>query len=170
MGRGGSSKNMKDVIDDIKLFKSLHQKKIQNKLTEEDKDRWETLKRKLEFDLYGQNYDKESDRREDIRIHNGWKAKYRIGDEILIDQAENISSGGIFLKTKEPPPKETIINLILFFDDIEKGIEVNAKVVWSIPKNGMGLKFIDLDKEKQDKINKLIYEMLEKTALTKKNK
>ena len=57
----------------------------------------------------------------------------------------NLSLGGLCIRTTEPPPAGTFIQLLL---DAPVGqIRARAMVQWSEPQNGMGVKLVAMEQE-----------------------
>jgi type IV pilus assembly protein PilZ len=71
----------------------------------------------------------------------------------------NISNGGLFIKTDEAFPLDTIVLLRFTMPGDSKPIETEGKVVWCNTKGakgyfpkGMGIKFLKLDSDAAEKI------------------
>lgn len=71
----------------------------------------------------------------------------------------NISNGGLFLKTDNPLPKDTIVTLRMNLPGETESMEIQGCVVWSNPKgnntfpSGMGIQFIGMNSESRIKID-----------------
>ena len=80
-------------------------------------------------------------------------------DEFIAEYVTNISRSGAFIKTKEPLPLGTKVNLkfTVLIDDLET-IEGIGEVVrlQEEPELGMGVVFVELTSHSQDLIAKLI--------------
>ena len=75
----------------------------------------------------------------------------------------NISKGGLFIKTDEALPLDTIVFLRFTLPGDTKLIETEGKVVWCNTKGGkgyfpkgMGVKFLRLNPDDAEKINKFV--------------
>ncbi len=75
----------------------------------------------------------------------------------------NISGGGMFLITQEPYPPGTVIHISFVLPDDSKAVEATGTVVWSRKEKenskrqpGMGIKFLEIDEEDQQKIRKFV--------------
>lgn len=81
-----------------------------------------------------------------------------------IEYAENLSEGGMFLRTTQPVAANTTLHFRLKIKDIDKEIAGSAIVVWTkeIPggegdkASGMGLKFIELEGDSANFIREFI--------------
>lgn len=100
-------------------------------------------------------------KRYDVKLH----ADVATEDAFLFAYVSNISEMGIFLASDDPKPVGT--RLKLRFKPIEAGeeFEVEGEVVWVNPVRedkeenlnpGMGVKFINIDDDRREKIIKLI--------------
>ncbi len=80
-------------------------------------------------------------------------------DEFVTEYVTNISSGGVFVRSKQPLPVGTLVNLsfTLLLDDIEVLAGVGEVVRLSPdPANpGMGVVFRQMTSESQDVIERL---------------
>ena len=79
----------------------------------------------------------------------------------------NISKGGLFIKTDEALPLDTIVFLRFTLPDDNKPIETAGKVVWCNTRkekgyfpNGMGIKFLKLHSNDAEKIKIFVDEHL----------
>lgn len=62
-----------------------------------------------------------------------------------VSRIENLGLGGLFLRTPEPPPLGTYIQLLL--DTTEGDIRARAEVKNNRPKQGMGVKIVAMGQE-----------------------
>jgi type IV pilus assembly protein PilZ len=99
-------------------------------------------------------------KRYEVKLH----ADVSTDDAFLFAYVSNISEMGIFLASDKPQPVGTLLKL--GFKPIETGetLDLEGEVVWINPVRdgeenlnpGMGVKFVNLDDEKREKIIKLI--------------
>jgi uncharacterized protein (TIGR02266 family) len=75
----------------------------------------------------------------------------------------NISNGGLFIKTDDAFPLDTIVLLRFTMPNDPQPIEADGKVVWCNTKGGkgyfpkgMGIKFLRLNSDDAEKINKFV--------------
>ncbi len=85
--------------------------------------------------------------------------------ELVGEFAENISKGGLFVHSEDPPALDEEINLKLMIPCLERSIEIRAKVVHRISRAeaaeygvlaGFGTEFIDLTPAHRAQIEKLV--------------
>ena len=62
-----------------------------------------------------------------------------------VSRVENFGLGGLFIRTPEPPPQGTLIQLLL--DTSEGDIRARAEVKNNRPKEGMGVKIVAMQQE-----------------------
>ena len=62
-----------------------------------------------------------------------------------VSRIGNLGLGGLFLRTPEPPPLGTFIQLLL--DTTEGDIRARAEVKNNRPKEGMGVKIVAMEQE-----------------------
>lgn len=92
--------------------------------------------------------------------------QFRLHDleEFMREHAMNISVGGMFLRTTEPHPRDSMIYLQFRLADGAKLIEGLGRVVHVNPPDhaapGMGIEFVNLDAESREFIDRLIQERM----------
>jgi len=86
-------------------------------------------------------------------------------NQFRIEHAENISEGGIFIKTSNPLSPGTVFNLSICVGGEE--FQAKAQVTWTKEfstepdrVSGMGARFIKLDSKSKKKIRALIEEQI----------
>ncbi len=83
--------------------------------------------------------------------------------------SENISEGGLFISTYDYKPRGTVFELVFQLPDLDKKILTRCEVCWireynpSVPDMvpGMGVRFLDLDKEAQDSVLRFCQQLRE---------
>jgi uncharacterized protein (TIGR02266 family) len=105
--------------------------------------------------------DDHNDRRGRARTDVKLDVNYRHGDVYLYSRSSNASEFGIFLLSDEPRPVGSLLELEFKTPHARQPIKVTGKVVW-VEENkggaetGMGVQFVDLDSETQQRIRSLI--------------
>ena len=70
-----------------------------------------------------------------------WQTAYKR----VISEVDNLGLGGLYIRTPEPPPSGTFIQLLL---DVPAGeVRARAVVQRSVAKEGMGVKFVAMQQE-----------------------
>ncbi len=97
-------------------------------------------------------------RRRSTRLPALLEVDYASDSVFLSDVTDNLSHGGAFLLTKEPPPVGSIVKLRLRPPGYRTGITLNAEVIWSRTegRSGVGVRFIFPWYKSARKLNKLI--------------
>ena len=105
-----------------------------------------------------------SDRRVQTRAKVDIMVQIHLTDmrEFMQEYASNLSTGGIFIRTKEPRPVDTMVYLQFRLKDGSRVIEGLGKVAHvnppDHPEAGMGIEFINLDPESQKLLQKIVSE------------
>jgi uncharacterized protein (TIGR02266 family) len=92
------------------------------------------------------------EKRESPRADAQFEVQYRTAQEFILAYSRNISGGGIFVRTTQPPPLNTEVRLRFTLPGVARLLELRGLVVWtnasvtgSAFPPGMGIKFLDLD-------------------------
>jgi len=108
-----------------------------------------------------------SERRVRNRVDLKMLVQFRLDtrDEFLRDYAVNVSTGGMFIRSRDPHPVGSNVYLQFKLSDGEKLIEGLAKVIHvnppSHPVPGMGVEFVNIDAESQALIDGIIADRLD---------
>jgi len=78
-----------------------------------------------------------------IKGENEAEAAFDHHDDVKVSFSKNVSSGGIFLVTKEDLDFESLLHLHIFLPHTPEFISVLARVMWT-DKEGAGLCFVDM--------------------------
>lgn len=103
------------------------------------------------------------ERRQEPRVEVEIEVHYRTVQEFLSAYSQNISGGGIFIRTQRPLPLNHSVRLRLTLPGISHPFEVSGIVVWSNPgsgrsslPSGMGIKLVDLDPHSRELIAEFV--------------
>jgi uncharacterized protein (TIGR02266 family) len=101
--------------------------------------------------------------RQDPRREVTFEVHYRTAQEFRAAYAGNISGGGIFIRTQEPPPLNRTVQLRFTLPGVLQSFECQGLVVWANPAPreslrpaGMGLKFLDLPRQAKQRIEAFV--------------
>lgn len=110
-----------------------------------------------------------TERRESERIQNKLRVEFKGVKDFLFEYSENISKGGIFLKSKETLPVGTKITLEISLPEKKEPITVTGTVAHSVSFEehqrlntthyGMGIKFDNFTKKDEENFFKYISEI-----------
>ena len=98
----------------------------------------------------------ESDKRQDDRVTIN--KEFESFDAFIHEYVTNISRTGVFVKSKQPLPKGTLVNLkfTVIMDDVETIEGIGEVVRVEEDPAGMGLVFRELSKYSQELIGRLL--------------
>lgn len=88
-----------------------------------------------------------ADRRTAKRVSVVTQIKTTVNGETLVGYSKDISTGGVFVETEEPPPKGMEVTLRFRLAEDAPILEVRAAVAYSLQGEGMGLRFLDPPEE-----------------------
>jgi hypothetical protein len=75
---------------------------------------------------------------------------WQTGNTRLVSSIDNLGLGGLYIRTPEPPPAGTFIQLLI---DVPTGeVRARAVVQRSTPKEGMGVKFVAMQQEDRARV------------------
>jgi len=82
------------------------------------------------------------------RVPKALSLSYKDKSSFLKAYSTNISKGGLFIKTSDPLPQGTLINLRLQLPDLKEFLKIESLIAWinkkEKPPAGMGLQFINM--------------------------
>ncbi len=97
------------------------------------------------------------------RVEYVFKVDYRTPEALFNEFAENISEGGLFIKTSNPLPVGTEITIEFLLPLLNEPIRVKGRVEWHTEMPGvrkltpgMGVSFQGLTPEDKEKINRIV--------------
>jgi type IV pilus assembly protein PilZ len=105
------------------------------------------------------------DRRRSQRILVDLEVDYRCEDTFLFAYITDLSALGIFIRTNNPEPAGTLLNLRFALPDDERPLELEGEVIWINPfrpghfdniNPGMGVRFNDITAELKQRLVRLV--------------
>lgn len=82
------------------------------------------------------------ERREFLRIPLTTKVKFKDGDREEVLFTDDLSEGGLFLKSENPPFVGTVLQLEVSIPNIDKLISLKGEVAWRLEGKGCGVRFL----------------------------
>lgn len=79
-----------------------------------------------------------------------------VGGQILVGYSRDVSAGGLFVETEDPPAKGTELTLRFRLTPDSPIQEARATVVYRLEGEGMGLRFLGLSRELQQAIERFV--------------
>lgn len=96
------------------------------------------------------------ERREHSRIPVTTKVRRKGGDQEEVLFTDDLSEGGIFLKSETPPFVGTIVELEISIPNNDKLIEVKGEVAWRLEGKGCGVRFMRITQAQRKMIRDFI--------------
>ncbi|MCA3016773.1 MAG: TIGR02266 family protein [Myxococcaceae bacterium] len=97
------------------------------------------------------------------RLQHELLVAYRTVDGFITDWAVNISKGGIFINTRNPLSVGSVVRLIISLPDAAFPFDLTGRVIRVHPHDpqtdqmsGMGIEFIDVDADKQARLERFV--------------
>jgi uncharacterized protein (TIGR02266 family) len=103
-------------------------------------------------------------------------ARFQVGfssnKEFVLEYAENISAGGVFVHAEHPPELDTIVTVSLHLPGNDVAVEAKGVIVHRVSKEeaaqlgkspGMGVQFVDSSDEVREAIDRAIEHILKST-------
>src|SRR5512137_719340 len=83
---------------------------------------------------------------------------YTGSDVLLYHSIENISLGGICIRTPSVEDVGTEVDLMINFPELDSQVELRGEVVWANrePPMDMGIRFTDVDEPKREMLRRYI--------------
>jgi uncharacterized protein (TIGR02266 family) len=92
-------------------------------------------------------------KREYPRVVMGIPVSYRIGKTITAALAMDLSSGGMAIRTNNPPVRGTVMKIKFALPGSKRELEAEAVVCWSVQKAGIGVQFTKVKQTDQNLID-----------------
>ncbi len=109
-------------------------------------------------------------RRSFPRFNARFAVRFATVQDFVLEYAANISAGGVFVETENPPPLNSIVQVEMELPGANRGVPARAMVVHRVTKEeaeqrgtppGMGVQFMDADDEFRNRIDAAIAHILE---------
>lgn len=100
--------------------------------------------------------DNMDERREFLRIPVTTKVKFKDGDREEVLFTDDLSEGGLFLKSENPPFKGTVLELEISIPNVDKLISLKGEVAWRLEGKGCGVRFLRITQAQKKMIKTFI--------------
>lgn len=92
------------------------------------------------------------------RVENTFEVVYETTDQFYKAYSTNIGGGGLFIKTRDLLPAETMVSLKFTLPDDKEPVQTAGKVIWlrETEEKGLGIQFVNLNSKDEIKINALL--------------
>jgi uncharacterized protein (TIGR02266 family) len=107
-----------------------------------------------------------------VELRRGVSLKFKEFQGFVNETLENISAGGMFIRTTTPPPVGTVFDFELVLEDDARPVHGLGEVVWAREEDdrfdrpaGMGVRFLSLEPESRERIDRLLAERPDASVL-----
>jgi len=94
--------------------------------------------------------------RKNTRYQSTMRVKYRTATDFVVDYTRNISAGGFFVSSDNPPDVGTEILFRLYPPGQQNPIDLPGRVAWRKPKGGFGVRFMRTQSSQRNRLDKLV--------------
>jgi uncharacterized protein (TIGR02266 family) len=114
----------------------------------------------------------EDPRRAFPRYPASFPVRFATVQDFVLEYAANISAGGVFVHTQDPPPLKTVVRIQMELPGTGEPVPARGMIVHRVTPQeaqqrgtlpGMGVQFLDGDDQFRDRINAAIDNILQKT-------
>ncbi|MFB3125968.1 MAG: PilZ domain-containing protein, partial [Candidatus Acidiferrales bacterium] len=89
-------------------------------------------------------YPSDRDRRAARRVLLASQIRTRVGGQQIVGYSRDVSVGGVYVETETPPAAGSEVTLRFKLKPEAEILECRAVVAYSVPEEGMGLRFLEL--------------------------
>lgn len=100
--------------------------------------------------------DQVQDRREFLRIPVTTKVKFKDGDREEVLFTDDLSEGGLFLKSTNPPFVGTVLQLEVSIPTVDKLLTIKGEVAWRLEGKGCGVRFVKVTQAQKKMIKNFV--------------
>ena len=164
---------MKDeLVQAIRAFKQLDDKRVRGGLTPAEEERWFALKDVIEQEVFPDSAPPPSSRRDSLRVPTAMDVTFEDARGFERAYLRNISEGGVYLETDRPLPMGTRFELSINIADRGERVQLQVEVVWvnahpspsSGLEPGVGVAWLDLSPEDKARIKAIVHRALDRAA------
>jgi hypothetical protein len=87
----------------------------------------------------------------------GWQ----VGTQRFVSRLDNIALGGLFIRTPNPPPAESLVKVIVSLPMGSGEVQARGVVRRVTPSRGMGVEFTAMNPEDRGRLSGLLRPLLE---------
>jgi uncharacterized protein (TIGR02266 family) len=96
------------------------------------------------------------EKREFLRIPVTTKVKFKDGDREEVLFTDDLSEGGLFLKSANPPFKGTVLELEISIPNVDKLVILKGEVAWRLEGKGCGVRFLRITQAQKKLIKSFV--------------
>lgn len=169
--RPADPQTMRDPAQRLREYAQLDRKRADQGLTPVELKRWIALKRALSAEFTPGVSAERADQRNSVRVPTRLAVSFRNEGELRRDLMTNLSRGGLFVETDQPCEIGTRLLLRIDLGEGDEMLEVPTEVVslnvapdLRTERHGMGLRFLTLDAEVQQRVDAFYERKLKEAA------
>jgi PilZ domain len=97
-----------------------------------------------------------------VKAPDGMLVGWQVGTKRFVSRLENIALGGLFIRTPNPPPAESLVKVIVTLPLGTGEVQARGVVRRVAPSRGMGVEFTAMNPEDRGRLTGLLKPLLEK--------
>ena len=153
---------MRDIASRFREYARLDRKRDAEGLSPAELRRWSDIKRSLGKTFSPNLSDRYADRRGSVRVPARLAVSFGTVGELQRSLMTNLSRGGVFIATNDALEIGARVRLRVVIEETGKTLEISAEVVsqnvgphFEYDQQGMGVRFLDVDDETREQIDRL---------------
>lgn len=165
--KGGSFQG--GSVEGLKLlsrFKSLSRKMAQSGLSKDEMSEYHELQSTLQGIVNKKSLSREANQRRNFRVDTQLAVSLKSQSDFKQVYLKNISGGGVYIECDPQPAMGQKLSFEIELEDKQIKMTFEGEVAWLNPKKienlkpGVGLRFLNMNPQKQEFIDELVEEAL----------
>ena len=99
-----------------------------------------------------------------VKAPEGMLVGWQVGTKRFVSRLENIALGGLFIRTPNPPPAESVLKVIVSLPSGTGEVQARGVVRRVAPSRGMGVEFTAMNPEDRGRLSGLLKPLLERQS------
>jgi hypothetical protein len=96
-----------------------------------------------------------------VKAPEGMLVGWQVGAKRFVSRLDNIALGGLFIRTPNPPPAESLVRVIVSLPTGNGEVQARGVVRRVAPSRGMGVEFTAMNPEDRGRLTGLLKPLLE---------
>src|SRR5450755_3099175 len=96
-----------------------------------------------------------------VKAPEGMLVGWQFGTQRFVSRLDNIALGGLFIRTPNPPPTESLVKVIVSLPMGSGEVQARGVVRRVTPSRGMGVEFTAMNPEDRGRLSGLLRPLLE---------
>jgi hypothetical protein len=97
-----------------------------------------------------------------VKAPEGLLVGWQVGTQRFVSRLENIALGGLFIRTPNPPPPQSLVKIVVSLPMGAGEVQARAVVRRVTPSRGMGVEFTAMNPEDRGRLTGLLRPLLDK--------